>query len=54
MFKNCMNGLKYSDVGVVKNKMRQEIRQVADEDYIYDIDYYFEKGKTFLQRSKIL
>lgn len=54
LYKNCMlyvNSLKYSDKNYLKDKVRQEFRQVADEDYI---EYYFEKGKTFLERRRFI
>lgn len=54
LYKNCMvyiNSLKYSDKNYLKDKVRQEFRQVADEDYV---DYYFEKGKAFLERRRFL
>lgn len=46
-----VNGLKYSDKNYLKDKVRQEFRQVADEDYIA---YYYEKGKAFLERSRFI
>jgi hypothetical protein len=54
LYKDCMvyiNGLKYSDKGFLKDKVRQEFRQVADEDYI---EYYYEKGKAFLERRRFI
>lgn len=54
LYKNCMiyiNGLKYSDRNYLRDKVRHEFRQVADEDYI---EYYFEKGKAFLERGRFI
>lgn len=54
LYKSCMtyvNSLKYSDKNYIKDKVRQEFRQVADEDYV---EYYYEKGKAFLERSRFI
>lgn len=54
LYKDCMvyiNSLKYSDRNYLKEKVRQEFRQVADEDYL---EYYVEKGKAFLERRRFV
>lgn len=54
LYKNCLvyiNSLKYSDRGYLRNKVKQEFRQVADEDHV---EYAFEKGKAFLERSRFI
>ena len=54
LYKECLvyvNGLKYSDRGFLRNRLRQEFRQVADEDYV---EYFYNKGKAFLERGRII
>jgi hypothetical protein len=54
LYKNCIvyiNSLKYSDKNYLKDKVKQEFRQVAEEDYI---QFYYDKGKAFLERSRFI
>jgi len=57
LYKDCLvyiNSLKYSDKNYLRQKVRQEFRQVVDEDYVLDADHYYEKGKAFLERRRFL
>lgn len=54
LYKNCLvyiNSLKYSDKSYLRDKVRQEFRQIADEDYI---EYSYEKGKAFISRGRLI
>lgn len=54
LYKDCIlyiNSLKYSDKTYLKDKVKQEFRKVAADD---DVEYYYEKGKAFWQRSRFI
>lgn len=54
LYKNCLvyiNTLKYSDKSYLKDKIRQEFRKHKTDD---KIDYYYNKGESFLKRGRFL
>ena len=46
-----VNSMKYSNRNFLKDRIRQEFRQVADEDYV---EYCYNKGKAFLERGRFI
>lgn len=53
LYKNCLiyvNSLKYSDKTYLKSRLRQEFRRKIEPN---DLDYYYKKGLTMIQRDRL-